>query len=466
MLQQVSAPYTSSAHTGDAHTDAPHVSDRHEQMIGELQRATFGYFDQHADPVTGLVCDSDRIGAPATIAGSGLALGCYVVAAQRGYLSRGEAARRSLVSLRFLWGANQEGLPDGTGLNGFFYHFLDRRSGKRAYRSEISTIDSTIAFAGALAAGAYFDSHDAVEQEVRAVADAVYRRADWQWASSPRPPAVCMGWKPETGFLRYDWRGYNEALMLYILALGSPTYPVPREAYDAWTSTYSWKLVYGNRYLYGGPLFVHQGSHAWIDLRGIQDAPMREHGIDYFENSRRATHVQREYGRRNPRGFAGYNENCWGITASDGPGPADLTIAGMERHFFAYRARGVPFGPDDGTLSPWVTGTSLPFAPEIVLPALDFMTTAHPEITGQYGYKCSFNPTFPTRAMGHPAGSGATGWISEGYFAIDQGPLVLMLENYRSGLIWRLLRGCPYVVRGLRRAGFTGGWLGEAEIPE
>lgn len=425
--------------------------------LDDLERATFGYFDRCTDPDTGLVRDNTRNDSPATIAGSGMALGCYVVAAERGYLSRAEAVRRVLLSLRFLWHADQDGRKDGTGSHGFFYHFLDPRTGKRVWNSELSTIDSAIAFAGALAAARYFTADSEDESEIRRLADAIYRRADWQWAS-PRAPRISMGWKPEKGFLRYDWSGYDESMMLCLLALGSPTYPVRSEAYAAWTSTYRWKRIYGHEFLYGGPLFVHQGSHVWIDFRDIQDEVMRERGLDYFENSRRATLIQREYARRNPRGFAGYNENCWGITASDGPGHATKVVNGTRRRFFGYHARGVPFGPDDGTLSPWATATSLPFAPEITLDALDHITTFYPAITGEFGYKCSFNPTFPVDEGGGVK-KGSHGWMSAGYYAIDQGPLVLMLENHRSELIWRLMRRCPYVVAGLQRAGFTGGWL-------
>jgi hypothetical protein len=430
-----------------------------EAFLDALERRTFEYFDLYADPHTGLVCDSTREDAPASIAGSGLALGCYAVASERGWLPRAESARRARTAFRFLWEANQEGRRDGSGAHGFFYHFLDPRTGRRSPRAELSTIDSAIVFAGALAAVQYFDGDDAAEREIRALGDALYRRADWTWAS-PRAPRISMGWRPESGFLPYDWSGYDESLLLFVLALGSPTHAVSADAYATWTATFRWKRVYGYEYLYGGPLFMHQGSHAWIDLRGIQDAYMRERGIDYFENSRRATYVQREYARRNPRGFAGYGERCWGITASAGPGPATLDVSGRPRRFRGYHARGAPFGPDDGTLSPWAAATSLPFAPEIVLPTLEYMTAAHPAVAGAHGYRCSFNPTFPSSPNAAPRDG--TGWISPDQYAIDQGPLVLMLENFRSGLIWRLLRACPYVVSGLRRAGFTGGWLSGA----
>jgi hypothetical protein len=180
---------------------------------------------------------------------------------------------------------------------------------------------------------------------------------------------------------------------------------------------------------------------------------MRRQAIDYFENSRRATYVNQQYAIRNPKSFRGYGQDAWGITASNGPGPTTRRVSGVTRRFLGYVARGVPHGPDDGTLAPWAVVASLPFAPEIVLPTLQHCSVAYPKMNSEYGLVCSFNPTFPSR------GSGISGWISQNHFALDQGPVILMIENYRSGLIWRLMRSCPYVAVGLRRAGFRGGWL-------
>ena len=279
----------------------------------------------------------------------------------------------------------------------------------------------------------------------------MYRRVDWRWAQNGEA-TVSHGWKPETGFLRYRWEGYNEALILYVLGLGSPTHPLPEKSYLAWTSTYRWKKLYGHEFLYGAPLFMHQLSHLWIDFRGIQDAFMRRQAIDYFENSRRATYVNQQYAIRNPKGFRDYGQHAWGITASNGPGPTTRRVRGVTRRFLGYVARGVPNGPDDGTLAPWAVVASLPFAPEIVLPTLEHCSKTYPNMENEYGLVCSFNPTFPSR------GSGGSGWISKDHFALDQGPVILMIENYRSGLIWRLMRSCPEVawgcaVRGLGAAG-------------
>ncbi|TIP79584.1 MAG: hypothetical protein E5X60_37750, partial [Mesorhizobium sp.] len=201
---------------------------------------------------------------------------------------------------------------------------------------------------GMLAAAAYFDGGAPEEREIRSLAEELYARADWQWALNAGE-TVSMSWKPECGFLPHRWEGYNEALILYVLALASPAHPIPAESYKAQTRTYCWKNLYGLEFLYAGPLFIHQLSHMWIDFRGIQDEFMREKGIDYFENSRRATYAQQQYAIHNPLDYKGYNEHCWGISASDGPGPTCVKIEGVERHFFDYTARGIPFGPDDGT---------------------------------------------------------------------------------------------------------------------
>ncbi len=439
-----------------------------EHRIEVLQRATFGYFERVANPSNGLVRDNTRTDSPASIVGSGLAMACYAVAAERGYVPREHAAERVLATLRFFWNSEQSEHPEATGYRGFFYHFLDMQTGTRFRECELSSIDSAVVFIGGLVAAAYFDGDSANEREIRWLADALYRRADWNWLLDAHG-AVGHGWRPERGFIPYAYCGYNEALFLYILALASPTHPIPSDSYSRWLSTYKWKTIYGYEFLYAGPLFIHQLSHVWIDFRGIQDEFMRGKKIDYFENSRRATYVQQQYARRNPRKFDGYGDHSWGITASDGPGPGKCKVHGREQNFYAYRARGVPYGPDDGTLSPWAIVASLPFAPEIVLPTLEYLDAAHPAMTGQYGYKCSFNPSFcrPPVVVAGPEQSGRpaaeythdAGWLSEGYYAIDQGPVVLMIENYRTGLIWRLMRDCPYIVDGLRRAGFQGGWL-------
>jgi hypothetical protein len=421
-----------------------------------LQRETFDYFLNEVNPANGLIRDKTAEDWPASIAATGLALASYPVGVERGFMARGLAVARTLATLRFFWNSPHGPEPDATGYNGFYYHFLDMQTGRRAWNCELSTIDSAFLLAGVLTAGAYFEADTAEEREIRELAEALYRRCNWVWAQNAGP-TVTHGWRPETGFLDYRWEGYDEALLLYVLGLGSPTHPLPQDSYEAWLSTYRWELSFGQAYLYAGPLFTHQLSHVWIDFRGIQDAFMRVKGIDYFENSRRATFVQQRYAIENPLKFAGYGEHCWGLTASEGPGPATLKLQGVERRFFDYVGRGVPYGPDDGTLAPWAVVASLPFAPEIVLPAIDFcIHQAKLKESNAYGFKASFNPTHPGEP-GNPFGW----WVSPWHFGLNEGPIVLMIENYRSGLLWRLMRDCFYIQEGLRQAGFTGGWLAE-----
>ena len=428
-----------------------------DERLQDIQKKAFHYFEREANPANGLIRDKaapDDKGSPdwpASIAAVGFALACYPVAVTRGFVSREAAVERTLTTLRFFAQSAHGPEPDATGYRGFYYHFLDMQTGRRAWQSELSSIDSALLVAGMLACARFFTATAADEVEIRSLADALYRRVEWDWALDG-DSTVSMGWRPESGFLESRWTGYNEALLLYLLALGSPTHPVPEESYLAWTSGYEWKHIYGQDYLYAGGLFTHQFPHVWIDFRGIQDGFMRDKGIDYFENSRRATYVQREYAIANPLGFEGYSANCWGLTASQGPGPATVLIEGVERQFFAYTARGAPYGPDDGTIAPWAVVASLPFAPEIVLPALDyFIDELKLHDVNPYGFRATINQTYAAKP-GH-----AVGWVSPWHFGINHGPVVLMIENHRSGLLWELMRECPYVIHGLKRAGFRGG---------
>jgi hypothetical protein len=423
------------------------------RALDELQQESFSYFLHETNRGNGLVRDKTRKDWPASITAVGMALAAYPVGVERGFLTRSQAVHRTLATLRFLWRSPQGPQPDATGHKGFYYHFLDMATGRRALGCELSTIDTALFLAGALTAAAYYQEDAEQEAEIRKLADALYRRVDWRWALN-RGATVSHGWEPGHGFLKYSWEGYDEAIILYVLGLGSPTLPLPRESYDAWLSTYAWRKIYGHELVHAGPLFVHQMSHLWIDFRGIQDRYLRERGLDYFENSRRATHVQQEYAVRNPRGFEGYSRNCWGLTASEGPGPKMLRLNGVWRRFYDYVARGVPHGPDDGTLAPWAVVTSLPFAPEIVIPSiLYYREKLNLHAANPYGFKATFNPTFPERKRSK------WGWVSPHHYGINEGPIVIMIENDRTELVWRLMRSCPYIVAGLRRAGFKGGWL-------
>jgi hypothetical protein len=423
------------------------------QELDRLQWTTVLYYLHETNPDNGLVRDKTDPAAPSSIAAIGMALATLPVVVERGVVLRPFAARIARRRLRFLHDLPQGPGPDAAGYKGFFYHFLDIETGRRVWQCELSTIDSAFLFAGMLTTAAYFDGDTADEAEVRRLADSLYRRADWNWARDGGP-TLTHGWRPESGFIPHRWQGYDEGLLLHLLGLGSPTHPLPAETYAAYCATYRWERIYGRELLYCGPLFTHQLSHLWIDFRGLHDRFMRDHGSDYFENTRQATLVQQEYAVRNPMQFEGYGEHCWGFTACDGPGWVKRVVGGAERQFFDYHARGAPFGPDDGTVAPWVVVASLPFAPEIVLPTVRALAGA--TLGGAhrpYGFRCSFNRTFGLD--GSPAGW----WVTPYQFGIDQGPVVLMIENYRTGLIWDLMRRCPPVVTGLRRAGFTGGWL-------
>ena len=421
-----------------------------EELLDRFQHAAFSYFLEECNPANGLVADTTRRGSPASIAVVGFALACYPVGVERSWIERSDAAARTLACLRFLSSSPQGENVDATGHKGFYYHFLDMQSGRRVWQCELSPVDTTFLLAGILTAGVYFNRNTADEEEIRELVQSLYCRVDWSWMQN-ECGQIWQGWKPESGFLHYGWEGYSEAMLLYALGMASPTHPLSQISYEKWTSTYQWENLYGHDVLYAGPLFIHQYSHAWLDLEGLQDHFMREKRCDYFENSRRAALIHRQYALRNPGEFKGYGENCWGLSAGEGPGRKTVKLNGRPRRFFGYVARGVPFGQDDGTITPSVIVASLPFAPDIALPALQHICETYPRAVAGYRLSNGFNPTFTAAS--------SRCWISEGYFGLDQGIAVLMIENYRSRLIWNLMRECEHVRAGMRRAGFKGGWL-------
>jgi hypothetical protein len=445
---------------------APPVVDarRADAFLDTLQQRTFQWFWDNTDARTGLTPDRWPSRTFSSVAAIGFALTAYPIGAERGYVSRAAAAERTLTTLRFLWQLPQGDVATGVaGYKGFFYHFLDFDKGYRFEKVELSTIDTSLLLAGALFCQSYFTDTTQAERSVRAYADSLYRRVEWTWPRN-RPPAVNMGWKPEEGFLPYDWRGYDEAMIVYVLALGSPTHSLEPAAWDEWTKNYLWRDFYGQRQVNFAPLFGHQYSHTWVDFRGIRDAYMRGKGIDYFENSRRATIAQRLYAIDNPYRFIGYGPNEWGLTASDGPRDGPATVDGIPRGFSTYSARGAAGGEirDDGTIAPTAVGGSIAFAPEITIPALIAMREKYGDnLFTKYGFLDAFNATFPRSGLTPQAGRVVPGvaWFDSDYLGIDQGPIIAMIENHRSGLIWRVMRTNPYIRSGLKRAGFTGGWL-------
>jgi hypothetical protein len=447
-------------------TPPRHGSPLVEPILIDLEERTFHFFWDTANPKNGLVPDRYPTPSFASIAAVGFALTSYPIGVERGYVTRKDARKRVLTTLRFLANAPQGTHQHGmAGYKGFFYHFLDMKTGERFDDSELSTVDTGLLLAGALFCQSYFDGNHPEEAEIRRLADQIYRRVDWTWAQ-PRKPAIVHGWTPEDGYLEYDWRGYNEAMLVYVLALASPTHAVGTDAWDQWTSTYdqNWRTRFGQQYLDFAPLFGHQYSHVWLDFRHVQDAYMRKRGLDYFENTRRAIHAQRAYAIANPLRCKDYGASVWGITASDGPGEIVVDGSSGQRVFRAYAARGIggAAADDDCTLAPTAAVASIPFAPELAIPAVVTLYRQYGRyIYGTYGFLDAFNPSFSyaDEPLAHGRYIPEFGWVDEDYLGIDQGALVAMIENYRSGLIWNVMRGNAYVRRGLTRAGFSGGWL-------
>ena len=433
-------------------------------FLAELEERTFRWFHDTTNASNGLVPDRWPTPSFSSVAAVGFGLTAWGIGAERGYITRAEAAQRVLTTLRFFRNAPQgDAMREMTGYRGFFYHFLDMEKGERFATVELSTIDTTLFLAGALFCQSYFDRDDPAEAEIRALAEEIYTRVEWDWAVKT-PPLVSMGWSPEEGQLSdWSWRGYDEAMILYVLALGSPTHAVAPEAWTKWTETYRWMSYYGYEHVNFAPLFGHQFSQAWIDFRGIQDAYMRGKEIDYFENAKRATLSQRAYAIDNPNGWDGYGENVWGLSACDGPLDVELDFQGTKRRFFTYAARGAAATEvrDDGTIAPYAAGSSIVFTPFESEAALQEMVRRWGSLVyTQYGFLDSFNPSFRYDVkVQHGRVDPQLGWVDGDYLGIDQGPLLIMLENHRSGLVWETMRRNPHVVRGLKRAGFSGGWL-------
>ncbi|MDO9170859.1 MAG: glucoamylase family protein [bacterium] len=399
-------------------------------LLDTLQHTAFDYFWEEASAGSGLIKDGSQDWSVCSIAAQGFGYSAYCVAVDHGWVTRAAARDRIIRGLETLWS-----VPQGTaatnvnGYKGLYYHFLDLNTGVRTWDCELSSIDTALLIAGVLDAKEYFDAPDEPETHLRALADSIYYRVDWDFMRNGGN-GIRMGWKPGTGFAGYgDWVGYNEAMILYILAIGSPTHPVPAWTWNFWTLGYWWGTQYGQTYVIFPPLFGHQYSHCWIDFRQIQDAYMRNRGITYHENSRRATLAARAYCIANPGGWVGYAGDVWGLTASIDPD--------------GYVAHGAPPGQsDNGTISPTAAGGSIAFAPEIVIPTLHkFWDSFRLALWGEYGFKDAFNLS--------------RFWWAQDYLGIDQGPIIMMIENYRTGSIWERFGGNPDVCRGLELAGFT-----------
>ncbi len=400
-----------------------------EELLEDIQHKAFLYFWNEANPTNGLIRDRSQPGSPASIAAVGFGLSAICIAIDHGWVSRVDGRARVLTTLNTFWTKPQGTAIGGIiGYKGLFYHFLDMNTGFRTWDSELSTIDTALLMAGMLDARQYFSTNDPLDLQVRDLADDLYERVDWEFMRNGQT-RIMMGWKPNTGFGGFGvWQGYNEAMILYLLALGSPTFPVPASTWTAWCNTYSWQTHYGYTYVNFPPLFGHQYSHCWVDFRYHRDPYMQSKGITYFENSRRATLAQREYCIDNPFNRIGYGEDLWGLTASDDP--------------FGYSAHGAPPPQNDnGTITPTAAVSSIPFTPTESIECMENMYfTYGGQLWGTYGFKDAFNLN--------------NGWFATDFLGIDQGPIIMMIENHLNGSIWNRFMDNPAVQLGLQRAGF------------
>ena len=427
--------------------------DSMSEFTSDLKKRTFQYFWDTIDTVNYQSADRYPSRTFTSIAATGFALPSYIIGIENGFVSRQEGANRILNMLRWLEQSKQGDSKSGaTGYKGFYYHFLNYGSGTRFKDVELSTIDTALLMAGILTAQSYFDGENLIESEIREMSDFLFRRVEWDWAMNDAE-TMSMGWKPESGFIPARWNGYNEAMILVIMGMASPTHPIHDKAWDSWTSTYNWDEFYGYEHVNFGPLFGHQYSQMFIDFRGIKDTYMGEKGFDYFENSRRATLAQKAYAAANPQGFVGYSADIWGLTACDGPQNIRRSVNGKMVDFRTYSARGAAadYKEDDGTIAPTAAGGSIPFAPKETLTALFTMKEKYgSKLYREYGFIDAFNMTFQEE-----------GWFNDDYIGIDQGPILIQLENYETGLIWDILKKNPYIVSGLKKASFSGGWIEE-----
>jgi hypothetical protein len=397
------------------------ISSAENAFLEDLSRQAFLYFWERASPQTGLVLDravnSDRHDARkvASSAATGFGLTALCIAAERGWKNRAEILGRARATLRFY-------ATRSVHEHGWFYHFVDADSGARVWKCELSSIDTALLLCGVLTAKQYF--HDA---ELSKLADTIYSRVDWRWMLNGNPNLLSMGWKPESGFLESRWDHHCELLILYLLGIGSPTTPLPPASWYAWTRP---KITYaGQTYVSGAPpLFVHQYSQAWVDFRGRRERT----GINWFDNSVAATRAHRafcvELGRTDFPGC--YDENQWGITASDSAK--------------GYVAWGGPprDGPIDGTLVPCAAGGSLMFEPKVCMPPLMHMRERYgSRAWNRYGFADAFHPV--------------NGWADPDVIGIDLGITLLSAENARTGKVWTWFMANPEVRKAMDLAGFT-----------
>ncbi len=381
------------------------------ELLTKIEKDSLQYFVRMSDKNTGLTKDSSRPGSPTSIAATGFALAAYAIGASRGWLPEDYVKTRIITTLRFLKtkAAHQEG---------FFYHFLDARTGNRVWGSEASSIDTALVLAGALLAAQYYPG-----TEIESLANELYRRVNWGWMMNGSD-FVCMGWTPESGFLPYYWDSYNELMILQALAIGSPSYPIPPKAWEAWLRPEGVYNTHRVVYSSTGSLFTYQFAQAYIDFRTLDDQ-----GNNYFENSKEATLANREYSLSFSEKYKGYSDASWGLSASVGPG--------------GYRAYGGKPGGGihDGTIAPYAALSSIVFTPEESIKAAKFFYENHADnLYGNFGFKDAFNLDKK--------------WWATEYLGIDQGITVLMLENYLNGeVVWKKFMSLPSIQKWVELTG-------------
>jgi hypothetical protein len=405
-----------------------------DDFLEYVQATAFDYFWFEANPKNGMIRDRTQPWSAASIAAMGFGLSAIPIGVDHDWITRDQGAARVLHTLRTLWSTRQGPEESGTsGHKGWFYHFLDFTDGTRFGTSELSSIDTALLLAGMLDASEFFNRDTPTEKEIRSLTARIRDRVDWKWMLNGGD-SLSMGWHPERGFIKARWQGYNEGSILYLLGLGATTANALQAGHwKNWTSTYEWRTSFGQTFIHFPPLFGHQYTACWVDFRNIVDDFTAAKNITYFENSRRATLAQREYCIANPAGFPGYGPDIWGLTACDGPGSGNA---------HGYIARGAPPAEnDDGTIAPTAAGGSLPFAPDECISALRAMYDRYREkIWCGYGFRDAFNLK--------------ENWWGADVIGIDQGPILIMAENLRTGRVWKRMSGNEVLQRGLKKAGF------------
>ena len=381
------------------------------QVLNLLQLSTVLYYLHETNPDNGLVRDKTDPKAPASIAAVGMALATMPVVVERGVLPRDFAAKITLKRLRYLLESPQGPEPDATGYKGFYYHFLDMETGRRVWQCELSTIDSAFLFAGVLTVATYFDRDTADEAEIRSLADALYRRADWNWACDGGP-TLTHGWRPRRVHPA-PLAGLRRGLLLYILGLGSPTHPLPPESYAPTAPPTS-----GKPSTVASSSIRARSSRTSFRTCGSTSAASATTSCGGTASTTSRTAGRRPTSSRSMRSairwIRGLRRAVLGLHGQRRPRLGRRVVKGVEREFFDYIARGAPYGPDDGTVAPWVVVASLPFAPEIVLPTIRHFARMDLGMTASTGSSRRSIRRSPWRQPDRL-------WVTPYYFGIDKG---------------------------------------------